>query len=138
MALAYASDEWEDSLSSMEVCAFAGIRYRWLDHWRRVGLLRALNAGGGEGIYLRWSRQQAVAARLVRMLARNGVNFGTKLMVDAVALVNAVALETLAASVLFIDGDGARLIPLSEVAELIDAGIIKDHTSLVLGARLVA
>jgi len=59
--------------SSEEARKLAGISYRQLDHWTRLGVVKPAQAASGSGTARRWSAQQLVELRVVGDLRRAGV-----------------------------------------------------------------
>lgn len=70
---------------SREVCGLAGVTYRKLDYWARIGLLHpSVAAAEGHGSVRRYSLDDAVAVRLVAQLTEAGM-----MLRSAVAAVDA-------------------------------------------------
>jgi DNA-binding transcriptional MerR regulator len=59
-------------IGSTQAVREAGITYRQLDHWARLGYLRPVQAGGS-GNAREWTRAEVNIARLMGRLVRAGV-----------------------------------------------------------------
>lgn len=95
-------------LTTTEVGRRAGLSYRQLDYWCRIGLLRPKGEGRGSGTSRRWTAREAAVVAVLAELVRAGRRPGE---LEGAALV----LEHLPAwsGVLVVDGDGQ--------AEVVDA-----------------
>jgi DNA-binding transcriptional MerR regulator len=65
-----------DLLSTTAVCRFAGISYRQLDYWCRMGLVRPERDARGSGTQRKFTAAQARAVRLAAALMRLGATTG--------------------------------------------------------------
>lgn len=66
-----------DNLSSAEVCDYAGISFRQLDYWIRVGAITPNRQANGSGTQRRFTRSQARAIRLAATLRTLGAPIAT-------------------------------------------------------------
>ena len=58
--------------SSSEVCAMAGVTYRQLDYWTRLGLVSpSITPAAGYGSQRRWSTADLAAVTRIGEIARN-------------------------------------------------------------------
>lgn len=65
---------WEESLSTRQVCLAAGVTYRKLDYWCRLGLLAGLyDEANGSGSQRRFDAAIVPVLRVVGLLIRMSV-----------------------------------------------------------------
>ncbi len=60
--------------SSKEAARLAGISYRQLDHWTRLGVVKPEQEASGSGTARRWSGRQVVELRVIAGLRKAGVS----------------------------------------------------------------
>lgn len=107
-----------------QACAAAGITYRQLDHWARIGLVcPSITEAHGSGTQRRYSALDVLCLRIVGALARRQIAPSSVWVVDAVEIVRLADVDTLVAGTLVLgDGVPAILEPF-EVADLVLTGL---------------
>lgn len=61
-------------MTSPQVARFAGVSYRRLDYWTRIGLLAPAQAAAGSGTKRRWAPREAQIAWMLGQIADTGAN----------------------------------------------------------------
>jgi len=64
-------------LKSADVCRQAGVTYRQLDYWHRMGLFPDVPTGPGSGTPREWSARHVAVAALWGCLYRLGADYAT-------------------------------------------------------------
>jgi Na+(H+)/acetate symporter ActP len=129
------------SLSSAQVCARAGVTYRQLDHWSRLGLVRPTVDSSGSGTQRQWDATSVAVVAVAGRLARLGAPAHVRARAGAAVAEMATAqgwmvVEALGASVSVHVGtdlvealkarDAASGSPLSHGAWVVELGVSEE------------
>lgn len=113
--------------STREVCDAAGVSYRQLDYWCRLGLVRpSLADATGSGSRRRWSTHDAA---IVRVLGRVAGPVPVNRLGELVGFLDDLPLQQWAATQIVIDQDGGVWRPgvdVPKVAVYVDLSLIFD------------
>lgn len=118
------------SYHSPQACRLAGITYRQIDYWARVGLVApSIAEAAGSGTARRYSACDVLCLRLVGLLTRRGIVPTSCWARDAVEIVRLADVDTLRRGVLVLGDTVPAVLTSDEVASYVER--FDDATLLV-------